>query len=43
VWAQAEADRRMAVAYSELAGARPDPAAAEELHTLASLVVRRNH
>lgn len=43
VWAQAEADRRMAVAYSELAGARPDPAAVEELHTLASLVVRRNH
>jgi geranylgeranyl diphosphate synthase type I len=42
-WAQAEADRRMAVAYAELAGARPDPAAAADLHTLASLVVRRNH
>jgi geranylgeranyl diphosphate synthase, type I len=42
-WAQAEAGRRMAAAYSELAGAGPDPAAMADLHVLASLIVHRNH
>ena len=42
-WAQAEADRRIEAALSALAQARPDPAAAADLHTLAALIVRRDH
>jgi geranylgeranyl diphosphate synthase type I len=40
-WAQAEADRRTASALQALSAAAPTPAGAADLHTLASLITRR--
>lgn len=41
-WAQAEADRRVELAFGSLRRARPHPAAAEDLGELARLVTRRD-
>ena len=40
-WAQSEADRRTAAALQALTTAAPTPAGAADLHTLASLITRR--
>jgi geranylgeranyl diphosphate synthase, type I len=41
-WAQSEADRRIAAALQALTAAAPTPAGAADLHTLASLITRRD-
>ncbi len=41
-WAEAEADRRVRLAFDSLHLARPHPAAAHDLHELARLVVSRD-
>jgi geranylgeranyl diphosphate synthase type I len=41
-WAEAEADRRVRLAFDSLRRARPHPAAARDLHELARLVVSRD-
>ncbi|KOV82949.1 hypothetical protein ADL03_22275 [Nocardia sp. NRRL S-836] len=41
-WAEAEADRRVRLAFDSLHRARPHPAAAHDLRVLAGLVVRRD-
>ena len=42
-WAQGESCERMAAAIGHLAGAVPEPAAADDLLALAELVTRRSH